>query len=199
MIRINLLRNRSLASGGDTTYAISLDKGPQTEAQKEAVIKILLMSVFAIILVVIEHNIIDGLKKEHIVLSSQLEESKAKVAQLKLEADKQSEYEKEAKELDDKMKIIKTLSKTRLKELKALDFLQSIIPERVWLSSLEYHNDKFSLKGHAMTDDDLTDFIQSLDKSSFFNEVILLQAKEQTGKEGTLKVFEITASIEGQE
>jgi Tfp pilus assembly protein PilN len=97
------------------------------------------------------------------------------------------------------MKIMKALSRTRLRELKALDFLQTMIPERVWLNSLDYIDEKFRLKGLALTDDDLTDLIQALDKSSFFSEVVLLQAKETTSRDGTLKNFELTTTIEGQE
>lgn len=199
MIKINLLKNRSIASGGDTTYAITVDQGGGSEAQKEALIKIMLMAVFSVILVFIENSNISDLKKEQFVYTSQLQEIQGKIAKLKEEAGKLAEFEKESKELEDKMKIMKALSKTRLKELKALDFLQTIMPERVWLSSLDYSNEKFSLKGFALTDDDLTDLIQSLDKSSFFTDVVLLQAREQTSKDGTLKVFEMTTTIEGQE
>lgn len=199
MIKINLLKNRSIASGGDTTYAITVDQGGGSEAQKEALIKIMLMAVFSVILVFIENSNISDLKKEQFVYTSQLQEIQGKIAKLKEEAGKLAEFEKESKELEDKMKIMKALSKTRLKELKALDFLQTIMPERVWLSSLDYSNEKFSLKGLALTDDDLTDLIQSLDKSSFFTDVVLLQAREQTSKDGTLKVFEMTTTIEGQE
>jgi Tfp pilus assembly protein PilN len=199
MIRINLLKNRSIASGGDTTYAITVEKGAGSEVQKEAVVKIMLMSVFTVILVFFESNNVDNLKKEEQVLAIQLEEIQAKVKKLKEEASKVSEFERQGKELEDKMKIMKALSRTRLRELKALDFLQSMIPERVWLNSLDYIDEKFRLKGLALTDDDLTDLIQALDKSSFFSEVVLLQAKETTSRDGTLKNFELTTTIEGQE
>jgi hypothetical protein len=65
MIRINLLKNRSIASGGDTTYAITVEKGAGSEVQKEAVIKIMLMSVFTVILVFFESNNVDNLKKKN--------------------------------------------------------------------------------------------------------------------------------------
>ncbi|MBK8204680.1 MAG: PilN domain-containing protein [Bdellovibrionales bacterium] len=159
----------------------------------------MLMSVFTVILVFFESNNVDNLKKEEQIFAIQLEELQAKVKKLKEEASKVSEFERQGKELEDKMKIMKALSRTRLRELKALDFLQTMIPERVWLNSLDYIDEKFRLKGLALTDDDLTDLIQALDKSSFFSEVVLLQAKETTSRDGSLKNFELTTTIEGQE
>jgi hypothetical protein len=90
MIRINLLKNRSIASGGDTTYAITVEKGAGSEVQKEAVIKIMLMSVFTVILVFFESNNVDNLKKEEQVFAIQLEELQAKVKKLKEEASTRS-------------------------------------------------------------------------------------------------------------
>ncbi|MCC7406202.1 MAG: PilN domain-containing protein [Bdellovibrionales bacterium] len=194
MIKINLLKNRSMQGGGDTTYAVSIDRGGN-EVQKEAVIKILLMGIFAVVLVFVENHNVDSLKEEQQRYMIQLNELQSQVDKLKGETTKVAELEKQSKELEDKMKIMKQLSKTRLRELKALDYLQSVMPERVWLSALIYNEEKFNLRGYALTDDDLTDLIQSLDKSTFFTDVILLQAKEQNTPEGTLKNFEITAGI----
>ncbi|MCB0364808.1 MAG: PilN domain-containing protein [Bdellovibrionaceae bacterium] len=194
MIKVNLLKNRSMQGGGDTTYAVSIDRGGN-EAQKEAVIKIMLMAVFAVVLVFVENHNVDSLKEEQQRYMIQLNELQAEVDKLKAENSKVSELEKQSKELEDKMKIMKQLSKTRLRELKALDYMQTIMPERVWLTTLTYQDEKFSLKGFALTDDDLTDLIQALDKSVFFTDVILLQAKEQNTPDGTLKNFEITTAI----
>lgn len=194
MIKVNLLKNRSMQGGGDTTYAVSIDRGGN-EAQKEAVIKIMLMAVFAVVLVFVENHNVDSLKEEQQRYMIQLNELQAEVDKLKAENSKVSELEKQSKELEDKMKIMKQLSKNRLRELKALDYMQTIMPERVWLTTLTYQDEKFSLKGFALTDDDLTDLIQALDKSVFFTDVILLQAKEQNTPDGTLKNFEITTAI----
>ncbi|MCB0362102.1 MAG: PilN domain-containing protein [Bdellovibrionales bacterium] len=199
MIKVNLLNNRSVTSGGDTTYAISVDKGGGVKLQKESIVKILLASVFTVALVIVENNNIDNLEKEHQLYVTELNEIQAKIAKLKEEAAKLAEFERQSHELEDKMKIMKTLSKTRLTELKALDVFQTLMPERVWLDSLVYRDDQFRLKGKALTDDDLTDLIQAMDKSPFFSDILLLQAKETSGQQGTLKSFEITTSIVGQE
>ena len=194
MIKVNLLKNRSMQGGGDTTYAVSIDRGGN-EAQKEAVIKIMLMAVFAVILVFVENHNVDSLKEEQQRYMIQLNELQGQVDKLKAETAKVADLEKQSKELEDKMKIMKQLSKTRLRELKALDYLQTIMPERVWLVSLNYQDEKFNLRGFALTDDDLTDLIQAMDKSVFFTDVILMQAKEQTTPDGTLKNFEVSSAI----
>ena len=183
-----------MQGGGDTTYAVSIDRGGN-EAQKEAVIKIMLMAVFAVILVFVENHNVDSLKEEQQRYMIQLNELQGQVDKLKAETAKVADLEKQSKELEDKMKIMKQLSKTRLRELKALDYLQTIMPERVWLVSLNYQDEKFNLRGFALTDDDLTDLIQAMDKSVFFTDVILMQAKEQTTPDGTLKNFEVSSAI----
>lgn len=110
MIKVNLLKNRSMQGGGDTTYAVSIDRGGN-EAQKEAVIKIMLMAVFAVVLVFVENHNVDSLKEEQQRYMIQLNELQAEVDKLKAENSKVSELEKQSKELEDKMKIMKQLSK----------------------------------------------------------------------------------------
>ena len=101
----------------------------------------------------------------------------------------------ESRILEDKISILKALSKVRLREVKSLDFLQSITPEAVWYQNVEYRDRVFKLDGFALTDDALSQLIKELEKSIYFTDVILMKASESKQPSGTVKAFQIQANI----
>ena len=103
-----------------------------------------------------------------------------------------------AKELANKISLLKVLARTRLREIKTLDFIQTNLPERVWLKELSFKAGDLLMKGSAVTDDELTVFIRALEKNRSFTKVLLVQAKEERTKDGTVKGFELTAKVEAE-
>lgn len=55
-------------------------------------------------------------------------------------------------------------SRTSMGDLNVWNFLKKIVRQRVWLTNFEYTDKKFCFQGVALTDSDLGDLIQSLDK-----------------------------------
>ena len=75
------------------------------------------------------------------------------------EVEKVKDVEVQAKELEDKLTILKLLSRLRLRQVKTLDFMQSSIPEKVWLKTVEYESDTthvedghYKFTGNAVAD-----------------------------------------------
>ena len=118
-------------------------------------------------------------------------ELKAKKEEMKQYAD----VEQESKILEDKISILKALSKVRLREVKTLDYLQSITPDSVWYKSVDYRSKTFKIDGYAITDDALSALIKELESSIYFTDVILMKASEEKQKNGTVKAFEVQAKI----
>ena len=97
--------------------------------------------------------------------------------------------------MKEKLDIVTGLSKKRLRELKALDFLQNLIPDGVWLTSMKYDGEKVNFSGQATTDEDMTKFIEGLDSSGQFKEVILVKAIEKSSAVGVVKEFVVNSKL----
>ena len=123
-------------------------------------------------------------------LATELEQKKPLAEQAK-------ELQKNIKDLESRIQSIKNLSKVRLREIRTIDYLQNVIPERVWLTKVEFEDGALKIEGGALADDQLNKFMESMEGNSSFKNVILLRAVEQKSKEGTVKVFLISANVQG--
>src|SRR5690606_32481725 len=93
----------------------------------------------------------------------------AELQKRKAEASDVSKSQVEIKELEAKIDIMKRLTKVRVRELKALDYLQTVIPDRVWLRTIDYRDDKVRFEGYAISDEDLSDFLNRLEGRNYFS------------------------------
>ena len=119
---------------------------------------------------------------------------KAELAKASAELDGLKDIEPQAQALSDKLKVLRSYSKQRLENLQSLDYLQSVIPEHVWLNSLNYDERRYRMLGNAMETIDLTEFVNKLEGSAYFQDVIVIQDKEKPVQpSGKIREFEMTA------
>ena len=205
MIKINLLKNRGeqtkRSSGTQINYETSIDSvgqeggGGSGGATKDTVVKIVVLLIWLAGLMAYESYNIGELDSKIAEKNSEKNKLAADIQMKKPIADKARDLQAQLEDLEARIKSIKDLSRIRLREIKAIDFVQNIIPERVWLSSLAINSDKVDFSGGAMSDENLNRFMEALESKSNFKNVILLKAVEQKSKEGTIKVFDITSSL----
>lgn len=198
MIRVNLARNRAQSGEQGTTAnfsAGSSDSGDSSE-QKVALKNLFLLFVGIGCLVIYEKYNVFTLNDSRMILVQEYSQLEQQLAKDKESLDRYKTSEADAKTLEDKLAIIKKLSRTRLREVKALDYIQEIIPDKVWLKQLNMDQEVVKISGYSMLDEDLSNFIQTLDKSAFFQEVLLTQAQEVASKSGSYKQFDISARLE---
>ena len=112
-------------------------------------------------------------------------------------------YEKKAKEVDEmkkqlellkmKMDVIASLEKNRKVPLDMLDEMsRSIIPKRMWLTEMVSGN-TVNLKGFAMDNQTVAEFMKNLEKSKFYSSVNLRTTKQQIFQNNQdLRYFEVT-------
>ncbi|MBT4761244.1 MAG: PilN domain-containing protein [Bdellovibrionaceae bacterium] len=194
MIKINLLTSR-ISSFGGAAQGITFDTSGGAEDRKDAIKKVVYMLMFSIMLMVYESYNLDDLQDQLRKLRAEDSSQKANIAILKKKAGRAPEMEKEVKKMEEKLEIVTGLSKKRLRELKALDFLQNLIPESVWLKSMKYDGENVFFAAEASNDEDMNFFVEGLDKSVQFEEVILIKAVEKKSKTGTIKVFEVESKL----
>ena len=198
MIRVNLARNRAQATGDQNTgmnFSVSVD-GEDASEQKSAVKNLFLLFVGVICLVIYEKYNTFTLNDSTMLLVQEYSQLEQQLTKDKAALDRFKSSESEAKVLEDKLSIIRKLSRTRLRDVKALDYIQEIIPDKVWLKQLNIDQEVVKISGFSMLDEDLSNFIQTLDRSAFFQEVLLTQAQEVATKSGSYKQFDISARLE---
>ena len=199
MIKVNLLKSQSGRGSEDfgATH-VNIGGGAVGKAEQIQLVKnIIIVLIPTFVLIAYEWYNVDILTKQRDNIGLKLKSTEQKLSKVTSEMKLYADVEQEAKILEDKISILRDLSRIRLREVKALDFLQSVTPEAVWFSSVVYKDLKFVFRGFAITDDALTLFMRELSNSAYFENAILMKATEEKKAEGTVKVFEIQADSGG--
>lgn len=107
---------------------------------------------------------------------------------------------KQKKTLEDKLAVLAKLRKGRSGPVKMMDALATLIPEKVWITSLEEKGGAMTIKGGALTNQDLADLMTELKKSPYFSEPSLKRSVQARGRgrdsgSGTGIQFELSCKI----
>lgn len=205
MIKVNLMRNKVADTAVGGTSVRSSGGGDET---REALIKVAFILLFTLGLMMYESQKIRGLNEEASRVQAMVSDLEVQAQAKATEVESIKDIAQQAQELEDKLKILKLLSKLRLREVKTLDFMQSSIPEKVWLRGIRYETDKdlrekteagrYQFEGNSVTTEDLSDFVKRLEDSAYLNEVIVIKNQESLGpaRTGGLREFQFTADVE---
>jgi Tfp pilus assembly protein PilN len=202
MIKVNLLRNRV----ADSTVADQSSGSGGSDQVREALIKVAMIILFTLGLMIYESQNLRSLTEEAAQARDQVTRLTTENAAKLAEVAKFKDVEVQAKELEDKLKILKLLSKLRLREVKTLDFMQTSIPEKVWLKSISYESDKmrmeaghFQFTGNAVATEELTEFVRRLEDSAYLMDVIVIKNQEvAVSKSNSVREFLFTAEVENK-
>jgi type IV pilus assembly protein PilN len=135
----------------------------------------------------------------NIYLSGKIDDTKLKVAQIKKEVEI---FENKAKEVDaikkklavlnSKTEIINKLERDRKAPLKMLDAMsQSVISQRMWLTRLDAQGKDIKLKGIALDNKTVADFMTRLEETKLYKSVNLATLAKSNIKHMDLKQFDI--------
>jgi Tfp pilus assembly protein PilN len=199
MIKINLIKTkvtRSAVVPGATEGEGNVNFDSADDQKVAGLIKIVLMVVFIAGAMFYRSSQIDALNEEALRTSQEFTNLQAEFERKRQESAAKPELEAQARALNDKLTILRNLSRLRLIEVKSLDYLQSVIPERVWFKTVTYASHEFKLVGFATTEEEISKFVKSLESNSSFKDVILLQSREEKGVEGKVRAFEISFRVE---
>jgi type IV pilus assembly protein PilN len=195
VIRINLAGAKS---AGQPILNLQIESGGFTpaEAQKQGLIRLIIIVLAPLALWLYQENTLPALISERNSKSQtlmELQEYNAKMARSVQEIKK---FKEDEAKIQARIDYLDKLSKNRLREIKILDLIQQVIPEKVWLTTVESRSGRLSLSGMAMSDFDISIFMESLAKSVFFVDVNLMSSVETTFDGLDLKKFEILCVTE---
>lgn len=172
MIRINLLPFRAARKKENVRRQIS----------------IFLLSFVFLLVVVIYYNVnlnqqIDRLKVKNKETTAQLEKYKKINKEI-------AEIKKKLALLNQKIDVINNLNGSRTEAVLLLDSMTKlIVPERMWFTSFTLNGNKIALKGVAMDERTIADFMKNLEGSYANVTLKSMQQKKIEGKNVNLKDF----------
>lgn len=137
-------------------------------------------------------------------LSSKIKTLNSSIAALNTEV---NIYRKKAQKVDrikknldimrKKLDVINNLERNRKEPVVMMEtFTDVLIPQRMWLTDLECRNDVVNLKGVALDNKTVADFMTNLEKTPIFSGVSLKTLKQKKiQKSMNLKSFEIACNL----
>ncbi|MEQ1877420.1 MAG: PilN domain-containing protein, partial [Bdellovibrionia bacterium] len=164
--------------------------------QGEALLKIVMLFVPMIFVISYEYYNTGELQRKNAQVSAELAAAKSKIETLKPQVEAVKKFQENKKELESKIGVIRTISKERLKNVKALDALQALMPPKAWLQELSIKENLVVLKGMAVEDIDVSQLMAGLEESVYFAGVNLKSVESKRDKDGVLKTFNIEVFLE---
>ena len=126
-------------------------------------------------------------------MEADLKETKAEVDRLSKITDKIKKYKKEIAETEQKIKVIQQLEADRTEPVRLLDAMTDlIIPNRMWFTAFDAKGNNVEVKGIAIDNKTVADFMTRLENSKRFSAVNLQNVKLDRIRNLDMKSFQIT-------
>ncbi len=172
MIRINLLRNMGMSSAGTAMgTSVAGSELVSVDVRRQAAIKVVVILLFPLLLFIWEKLKINSLQAEHAQVKQRVEAVEAEKASFGSAAPRVEKANRLKDKIEKEIKVIRELAKDRLREVKALDQLQNVLPSGTWLNQVSIEGGKLSLDGFALNEGSLTELLTALNGNPFFSMV----------------------------
>jgi len=166
MIQINL-------SSSQRARRVKLQKEDTGEGRQ--IILLLVLPVVALAVVglmwVLQDRRRVTLQQEEVRLATELVTLRAKVKQVE-------HFERDKKEVEDKIKILLQLKTNQAIPVHILDELNRSLPDRVWFTSIVEQGGAITLQGKGITNNEIVDLINTLKKSYLFTDVEIIESRQ---------------------
>ena len=179
MIRINLLPFRAARKKENIRRQVS----------------IFFLSIFLVTVVLCYYHV--SLAGKIQKLNKKVENTKKEVAKYNKIVEEIDEIKKKLSVLKQKTGVIENLESNQEKSVRLLDNMtQMVVKKRMWFTSFEAQGDVVDIKGIAIDNKTVADFMTNLEKSGIFKSVKLKTTKQKklANKNINLKSFDITCN-----
>jgi type IV pilus assembly protein PilN len=178
MIRINLLPVRALKKKESTRQMFS----------------ILFLSVGLLLVVIVFFHL--ALTHRMNKLEAQIVAYNEEIRQLRIDTKDVNKFKAEKEDLQRRLNIIYNLQRAKTGPVRVLDELSISLPGKLWLTSLKEKDGKMELKGLAMDNPTIAQFMTNLDKSGVIKNVELIVSQQLERKDIKLKEFTLTCQVD---
>lgn len=126
---------------------------------------------------------------------SRIAEYAREISQLQALTKDLNKYKAEDEDLDRRLNIIYTLQRAKMGPARVLDELSKANPGQLWLTSLKEKDGKMEIKGIAMDNPTIANFMTRLGKTGVIKNVELVVSQQLERKDITLKEFTLTCQV----
>ena len=194
MIRVNLLKSAG-ATGSVANSSSGAGDAPSPQTQKEAVKRFGVILGAIAILYLYNMFVVSAQQDRLAAINSEIAGIEAQKTALGPTTPLVEKYNAEKKTIEGQLEVLRVLARNRLREVKALDAIQSLMSDKTWLRELKTESGNLSMSGFSLTDDGITDLIRSLDNSVFFSDLIVKSTSEEKLDNATVKRFDVEFKI----
>jgi type IV pilus assembly protein PilN len=112
-------------------------------------------------------------------LATRIERTQRDITQLERTIGEVKSITQEKKALEDKLKNLDNLKKGRTGPVRVLDELSSLIPAKVWMLDYVEAGGQVSMRGKAVSYDDLSTFVKKMGSSKHFHAPVIRRAQQR--------------------
>jgi type IV pilus assembly protein PilN len=176
MIRINLLPHR---------------KGPEDLITRMLVVAAVSLGAVAVVIVVAHLSLSAKITRVERQSAAYNEE----IQKLRMDTKDVNKFKAEKEDLQRRLNIIYTLQRAKTGPVKVLDELAKSLPGKLWLTSLKEKDGKMEIKGVAMDNPTIAQFMTALEKTGVISTVELVVSQQLEKKDAKLKEFTLTCQV----
>jgi type IV pilus assembly protein PilN len=175
MIRINLLPFRAARKKENIRRQVS----------------VFLLSLAFLMIILVYYNW--SLGKKINILNAKIKSTTSELKKYEAINKEIEKIKKNLSNLNQKMAVMDTLEVNRFEPTRMMDAMtQVIVPKRMWFTHMASKDKTFNIKGIAVDNKTVADFMVRLEQSGLFSDVNLNTLKAQTVQKANLKSFQIS-------
>jgi len=129
-------------------------------------------------------------KEQQLLTLAQEEKSKLQFVSAKL-----TELQLQKESFDKKIALINLLKSQRDLAVRIMEELSRVLPEWVWLNDVTFGTKNVQIRGNALSNNLIADYISSLENSPYFEGVNLISSTQRTQGNDQYLEFALTASV----
>ncbi len=202
MIKVNLVKSIPVGSSPSAASLVEGGDGPieigSQEIQKQGAIRLLIILLFPLGLYFYESQNVPDLRRQVQKRNSEIQVLQTKNNNAKGAVEEILKFNEDKEKLQRQVDTLESLQKDRDLEVKILDNIQKDIPEKVWLEKIEFKDADLKIWGMAVTDSDVSAFIDSLSKIYTIQSVIPVRSADKVTDRGVYKAFELNSKVDRQ-
>lgn len=188
MIRVNLLKTD--AAGGEKKAVVPEAEGKEVKKKKGPNTNLLILGAIVILggLALIQKRALD---RERVLLRAATDEQ----GTLAPVISKLDEVEQRKVQLELKVGLIQSLRQQQSLPVRVLESLSSCLPDWVWLTEVTYRSRSVDIKGRAISNVQISDFMDALQKTGLFEAINLGNSQQQVIGTDAVVNFSLTALL----
>ena|ERR1700694_3843311 len=123
---------------------------------------LVLVAVVLVLAVVLNYGVYERLDKEVTRNEQMMSQTRGRIAELEKVIGEVNNINRRKKEVEDKLKVLSDLRKSRSGPVRLLDALATAIPKKVWLTDFDEKSNAVKISGIAASHDDVAEFMRGL-------------------------------------